>query len=307
VDVKFWKQVLTPAGFSLPEIMIGGGILAAVALGSAQLFKEQKKSQKGIEHDQKITMYHQNLAKLMSDVAVCNATMKSVLPLPAAVNSGLLINTIYSCIGLLCADNNSTTDKSFDAYTTNAYTPGDPLIRVGDYVDGRLNSGANTTMTWRLTRMEIIDNRTVTGPVRLRFTYLLQAGGLNKSISKDMFLNFRFFGGQFRECLSPSESNINNLQNDLCKSLNMDELSSSGQTATWNEEKQTCEVVATRTCNPNDGYQVDGIGSDGQIRCKKITTTEDAQRLEDNTQEACASGQAPVVVFEGGKFRVKCQ
>ena len=220
-------SLLSTSGFSLTEVMVGGAILAGVALSGAQLFKQQTSAQKRIDYDQKLQTYHNILSKILNRAENCNATMKLAFPSSSSTITAKPITQLYTCSSN-CTDTNSTADNSYDAYSPNAYA-GLALIAPGQYIDN--------TFTWMVDSMEIVNSLSGTGTFRLRMNYKMNPKLLAKSVSKEIALNARFSGGVFKECVNGQESSINNLQNDLCKSLTMKENStlSDGQVAYWDD------------------------------------------------------------------------
>lgn len=306
---KLMKFLKSQRGFSLTEIMVGGAVLAGVALAGAKLLKDQKFAQKSVEHDQKLALWHSNLVKTMNETANCNATMKVVLPSAGALNANTNVGTLYKCVpgaGNKCEDdNNTTTDNSFDAYTPGAFA-GTAMLAVNDYTDN--------TLVWQVVSMQFIDSRNTTGTSRLRITYAINPKIGKKRISKDIFMNLRFTGGSFKECINNKESSINNLQNDLCKSLNLSEaetFTSTGQghIAVWDEATQTCKVTGTKDCSTQYNAQVEGIGDDGVVRCKPILYRDEGTEMANPAQSAtCPVGQKPQMYWDGvaKKMVIRC-
>jgi type II secretory pathway pseudopilin PulG len=99
---RLFKNVfLGKKGFSLTELMIGGAILAGVGLTGAKLFTQQKANQKMIEHEQLITIFHQNFARTFLNSTACNTTFNQWynLPIPATT----LTNRLWKCKpGFVC-------------------------------------------------------------------------------------------------------------------------------------------------------------------------------------------------------------
>lgn len=293
-------------GFSLTEIMVGGAVLAGVALASAQLFKDQKISQKKIEYDQQLALYHSNLVKVLTQTGNCNATMRQLIPQGSGLTAPLTVNTLFICVPSgtnKCLDDNSTADRSFDAYTPGAYA-GTALISTNQYTDN--------TLSWQVTRMQLLDSRTTTGTTRLRMTYRMNTKipGF-KTVNKDIFLNLRFFNNAFRECVNNQESSVNNLQNDFCKTINLSEgtATSDGRMAIWDEATQTCRIVGTKDCTWQYNMHTDGIGADGVVRCKTLIHNTDAQAIQDTgAGVTCPTGTRPQVYYDGllKQMKVRC-
>jgi hypothetical protein len=284
------------SGFSLVEIMIGGGILAGVALASAQLFKDQKFAQKKIDHDQRLALYHQNLVKTMSRAANCNATLNQFIPVNSVIAPQDL-TSLNVCTGG-CVDTNAESDQSYDAYTPGAYV-GTPLISPGDFTDD--------AQIWRVDRINILTGRNNTGNIVLRISYTLNPRIPNsRTVNRDIVLSTRFSGTSFRECLNDQESSINNLQNDLCKTLNLSEatIASNGLMAVWNDLTQTCELLGTPLAPIKDcstlGLQVNGMGDDGVVRCKSILTGTEASTLQSTAIGTCVPPNKPQAVYNSG-------
>lgn len=58
----------------MTEIMVGGAILAGVALSGARLFKDQRQSQGRLDSEQVLQDFHRNFTKFIQDEKNCNAT-----------------------------------------------------------------------------------------------------------------------------------------------------------------------------------------------------------------------------------------
>lgn len=291
---SIFKLISNSQGVSLPELMIGGGILAGVALAGAQLFKDQKVAQKKVEYDQKLAIFHNNLSKFINLPENCNATLKNFISNGSSLTAPLTVSALYRCSSG-CRDTNSTANLDYNAYTPGAYAG---VVHLAS------NSFIDNSRTWRVDSMRIIDSRNNTGTARLRINYSLDLDGTGgaapKVISKDVFLNLRFSSGTFKECLGSQESNVNNLQSDLCKSLNLQEVSSNGTLATWDDATQTCVVSGNRTCLAGEEAY---MASDGSARCRPIVKSGDAAALESSTTATCSN---PVMVFENNQVVVKC-
>lgn len=295
----FFKMLRSNSGFSLTEVMIGGGILAGVALASAQLFKDQKTSQKKIENDQKLIMFHQNLSKQMNLAENCNTTMKQFVTAGNSIPSQT-IPALYRCTAN-CKDTNSTANRSFDAFTAGAYT-GVPMLTTGDYIDG--------TETWKVAKIAVV-GRSTTGNITLKLDYQTNPKVTTaKTVTKDITINTRFNGGQFKECVNSQESSVNNLQNDLCKALNLSEgiASSDGRMARWDEPTQTCIVDGAKDCSTIPGMQIDGISTDGTVHCQPITNNTDAQAIENTASQTCNPPMKPQAYYDTAakKMSIRC-
>lgn len=300
----FNKLISSERGFSLTEVLVGGGILAGVALAGARMFNDQKMAQKKVADEQKLNLYHQNIVKQMNLASNCNATFKLAGRYNQPFTAGFaLTNGLKGCIGATCMDTNKNPDgtinlkqdaNTVDVGTTNALL----TIGPGNYVD--------SSQIWYAESAIVNTARTTTGPVAIRVTYRMNPRIGTKSVVKDVVVNARFSGGVFKECLSGQESNINNLQNDFCKSLNFDELASTGanhgKLAVWNEETQTCEIGTQKRCD-TPGMVVDGLDSTGTIRCRPIVQSNEAAGLQQTGSGATCSN--PQLIFDGATKTLK--
>jgi len=289
------KILSLQSGFSLTEVTIGAAILTGVALTSAQLFKNERTSQRSTELDQKLSFYHQSLTKILNMAENCNATMKMLFPVASPVTP-IPITTIYTCSSY-CSDPN-TGNLNYDAYISGSYS-GSPLISVNQYID--------KTDTWYVCEMNIVEGRVTSGLVRMRIGYCMNPRLKNFKIYKDIFLNTRFSDGLFRECIDGKENAVTNLQNDLCKTLSLGggPATSTGTIATWDEASQTCKVTGSITCPA--GQMVDGVGADGKAKCKNMVNNTDAEALSDpSTTANCTPGQKTQVYFDNGKVKIRC-
>lgn len=295
-------------GFSLTEIMIGGGILAGVALSGAQMFKDQKLAQRRVDSQQKLTIYHQALAKRLAAPGHCNATMKAAgLATATSIPAGFTFSRIAACTSN-CVEADGTQDLR--AIHAGVGAASQDILRAGMYIDD--------TKMWEVVDIKHGPNAlTQSGPLILRVKYRLDpkiAKSNNVTETKDIVLNARFadVGGTkvFQECVSAQESSVNNLQNDFCKSLNFGNIdsvgSTSGQLARWDEKTQTCIVGVDKTCP--GGSIVDGISSTGEVKCKPLINEHDADILANPaTSEQCASGKNAKLKYVDGKFQIVCE
>ena len=252
--IKSFKLILKKeSGFSLMEIMLGGSLLVGVGLAGSQLFKNQTVAQKRINNDHALEFFHNNLSRTMSLSENCNVNMKAQAT-GGFVRQKRTITSLGLCDQALgkCADDNTEPDLSFDVNTPNA------LIYKEAY---RRNNEVDSS--WQIQNMEIRDSLDHSGLVRFRVTYTTNPRvPYRKTIHKDIILNLRLSDGKFSECVDARESYMNNLQNDLCKSL--------GPLATWNDSKQICQIInGSKDCLPTNQH-VAGIGSDGSLTCTKI-------------------------------------
>lgn len=294
-------------GFSVTEIMVGGAILAGVALASAQMFQGQNTAQRSISSEQSLTIIHQGLVKKLNSTGTCNATMQAA----GLVGQPLAGNKTFTRIAQCDANcNEGGGDLDHRASDVTVAGTDKDILSVGNFVDDK--------EVWRVANIQHASSttRTTSGAVILRVTYEMDprlTQGAVKRISKDLVVNARFENGVFQECLSAQESSINNLQNDFCKSLNYGEIDStgggSGQMAFWNPETQQCEIGANKDCSAQ-GLMVDGIDSKGEVKCRDIITPNGAQALQQHANpKSCTSGQQAVlkVISSTGALEIICQ
>ena len=305
-------NLLNSKGFSLTEVLVGGGILAGVALAGAQMFNDQKGAQKKIQDDQKLTTFHQGLQKQIGMSANCNATFKAAnLASGTALNDNQTFPALYGC-GSECSDTNKTAGGGATKLDRKAIDVG-----VGAVL---LNTAAGTYINEeRVWSAESIVHRnkvagaakTTTGPTTLRVTYVKDprlTNGRSVKVVKDLTINARFSGGQFQECLNANESSINNVQKDMCNALsggfNTSGAAITKPFATWDDLTQTCKI------NNNDcsaqGLAVDGVDSLGNAKCKPVISPHDANIMQQGGDVTCSAG-TPTMKFENGKFKVICQ
>lgn len=306
---------LNSKGFSLTEVLVGGSILAGVALAGAKMFNDQKGGQKKIQDDQKLVTFHQGLQKQLGMSANCNATFKAAnLAGGVALNDSQAFPALYGC-GSECDDTNKTAGgtKKLDRKAID--------VNVGAVL---LNTAAGSFINEeRVWSAESIVHKnkvqgapkTTTGPTTLRVTYVKDprlTNGRSVKVIKDLTINARFYDGKFQECLNANESSINNTQKDMCNALSGG-FNTAGSPiakpfATWDDLTQTCKI------NNNDcstqGLAVDGIDSLGNAKCKPVVSPIDSNVMQQNGgSTSCAVGQTPTMKFDSasGKFKVICQ
>lgn len=283
--------------------MVGGGILAGVALASAQLFKDQKTAQRKVDQEQKLTVFHQGLSKMMGNAAHCNATMSAAGLYGNSISAGQTFSRFSQCGGN-CIEKEGNQD-----HDASDVTVGPDLFRVGNgqFID--------KSEAWEILDVSAAKATSATGPVHLKVKYRMNpklTGGVDKIVYKDLVMNARFEGGRFKECVNAQESSINNLQNDICKTLNFGNVTSngsnSGKLATWNPITQTCEIGADKNCEAQ-GLVVDSIDSTGEVKCRKLTSSNDAPKLQQSaTPQTCSTGQKATLQYDSitKKFKVIC-
>lgn len=278
-------------GFSLPEIMIGGAILAGVALAGATIFRNQSKSQTRSKHDQALSQFHMQLSRTIQNSLNCNATLQGLYN---AASVG--VSDSNTITGFKICSSNCTLGTDASAVVTSDY------ISEGEWID----KGPSSQQIWSLKSIDFITTATATGNVTARVTYELSPKIDKRQSVKDIILSVRFSGGQFKQCFSPLESSFNTLQSDVCRAL----ISTSGNLATWNEDSQTCVLNGSpsaplRDCSAH-GSSVLGIASDGTISCKPITEGFTAAGKTQTVPSACDSGEKPNLVWNGTQMQALC-
>ncbi len=171
---------------------------------------------------------------------------------------------------------------------------------------------------WKITDVRWKSTPPGTGAAVLRITYGTDPAWPNSrakkaySVSKDINLTLRFSQNSnpalrlFQECISPKESSINNLQNDICGS--MTQVTSTGNIMVWSDATQGC-VALGNTSTPVKkcaaaNMVIDGINADGTVRCKMLTNgVVPATDLMDNS--GCAPGSSIRMEFDVVTRKVK--
>lgn len=286
--IKLRQLIQGPSGFSLTEIMLGGAILAGVGLMTATVFRNQMIAQRNIELDQKLSGFHSNITNIMKLERHCNATLKNFFPGPdQTFTAGQELEEIHKCVSN-CEDPNEGNGTSFDIYTPGAYV-GQKLIAVGEFIDD--------TNTWKIQSIKFLNDQHQSGKFQLRVSYVMNPNIGNKSISKDINLAARFsVDGFFRECSSSQEASVENIQKDLCRSLNFGDNvePNNSKVAYWDDESQTC-IFQEKDCSTVSGKVLDTFTSDGKMVCKPTVNATDANAFLNNSQ-------GPVSCPGGTKF-----
>lgn len=307
--LKLMDLLRNSHGFSLTEVMVGGGILAGVALASAQMFKDQNIAQKKLTDEQKLTIFHQGLVKQMGTTSICNATMKAGGLVGQSLASGKTLDRVAKCVGS-CNETGSDLDhRAGDVQISST----ENIVEVGS------DKFVDNSNVWSIESIRYAGaSKTKSGPAIFKVTYLKDSRltqGAAKKVTKDLVVNLRFEGDQFQECLSAQEASVNNLQNDFCKTLNYGDINSvgagtSGQMARWNELTQQCEIWADKDCS-NLGLAVEGIDSNGEVNCKSIVTPFSPSLVQQpssvSTQSCSGTQKAVVQVHASGELKIVCQ
>lgn len=296
------------AGFSLTEVMVGGAVLAGVALAGARMFKDQRSAQKNINAEQMLNTFHSNLTRILHDANNCNATLRpwygGTNSTPGAIWSDLV--DIYRCTGCTTTGTNYTASLTTIPDAARTWWLGE-----GQWIDKTM-SGAFTdntsTRIWRLQSLDLYPPANGSGTGKIRVTYQLNPNfkpGGGKTVRRDVNINMRFTQGsppQFRECASQLESSVNNLQADICSG--MTQVSSTGSVLmTWDPDTQTCVPNQDVKACPA-GTVVEGIRSDGTVHCRAVNegmTGEDMLLVS-----PCAPGTTVKLEIVDGKLKTTC-
>lgn len=297
------------AGFSLTEVMVGGAVLAGVALAGARMFKDQRSAQKNVNADQVLATFHSNLTRVLHDANNCNATLRGFSGQAAPTVAGTMwsdLTEIYRCTGCTVTETNYYAHVSSipDAFRLR-------WLGENDWVDKTLTGTADdskSTKTWRLTGLDLYPPLNGTGNGKITATYQLNPNfkpGGGKSVKKDINIAMRFTQGAtptFRECASQLESSVNNLQADIC--AGMAQVSSTGSTVmTWNPNTQECDVNTNVKSCP-DGSVVEGIRSDGTVHCRAFNEGLSSEDLM--LSSPCAPGSTVQLEIVDGKLKTTC-
>lgn len=330
METTFWKKLVSQNGFTLPELMIGGAIIAGVALAGATLFKDQSRAQSRVEHDQILAQFHTSVAKTLENSVNCNATLSSYFG-AASVGATDLIPDIRACSTSVgspskCKEGASPSDVMSAAIVASEGKfidqegDGSFYIRTCDLVTNTcfLNmatpstpSTANTSrQIWSLTSIAPASAATKTGPFVLNLTYTLNPRIGTRTIRKQISLNVRFSNNEFKECYNDQKSSITTLQSDLCRSLSSMSSTgvySTGQIATFNDATQKCELNTSLKDCTAQGMMVEGIRSDGTVHCRSISQGFNPGPSINSTASLCSSSSSTAKLqFVGGQLKVVC-
>lgn len=295
---SIWK-VLNHRGFTLPEVLVGGAILAGVALAGATLFKNQSTAQSKVTAEQQLTLYHAALAKTLENTHHCNATFQY------KYNTTSIGSATDDLTVLRLCESNCNLDSDAGTVTLAAT----PFIREGDFIDR-----AQAQRNWRLLSIVPMNNLTSTGVLRVRFTYA-NARSQNREVTKDVLLNLRFnpADGRFKECFNDQESSVNNLSNDLCDTINTTGVTSDGRVSYWDEAQQKCLLRGASGTSTGElkncatqGLMVEGINSNGIARCRTVGQGFVPGASVNTASETCASGERARLVWSANQLRVTC-
>lgn len=279
--------------------MIGGGIMAGVALAGAQLFKDQRGAQKQVNLDGALSNFHADLVKIVHNANNCNATLQAFYNTNASGTwSNASINEIFTC------PNCTVEGVDYNASATTIPTR-TSFIAENQYISG--------DRTWMIKTLDILPPTAGTGVGKIIVNYELNPnvnGGTAKSVRKDININMRFdqTSRQFKECLSGNESSVNNLQHDICAS--MSQISSTGSIVSWDDLTQKCVYrgssgAPVKTCPA--GTLLQGVAADGTVSCKNVTQgTTPSSDLMLPSSTTCPTGQSVKLEIIDGKVMTRC-
>lgn len=291
------KILKSQLGFSLPEVMVGGAILAGVGLAGAYIFKEQKLAQKRVDHDQTLATFHNNLIKKLNSSNNCNATLSSFY---GGTITGSL-NAFYEC---------TANCDNFELEANGFSTSRAEFLRVNDWIDN--------TEVWRVAGINFTSTFNASGAVSIRVSYQMNPKIHSKTITKQILLNTRFTTSQnFLECASADESALTNLQNDLCRDIGKagsvvsnGVIGTNGSLAYWDEATQSCISKGSSTNKLKEcpaGFVVRGVRSDGVVHCQPVNDNFNPTDVQQGTKtNTCATGQKATLSYEGGQVVIKC-
>lgn len=295
---SLWNFIKAQSGFTLPELMVGGAILAGVALAGATLFKNQMDSQRRMNADQQLAMYHSNLTKTLENVHHCNATFQYLYGTAGTFNTGLEINEVRLC----------ESNCNLDSDAGSVVASGTPFISMGQVIGTGGPTTAQQLNHWYINSITPTSDITGTGSLRLRVSYIDSTNkNSGREVKKDIIVNLRFNqAGRFMECFNNQESAVNNLSNDLCDTINSTGVSSDGRLVYWDETEQKCKLnTNVKNCTAQ-GMMVSGITSNGTVICRSVSTGFDPSTSVNTTSDTCAAGEKARLVWDGTRVRVTC-
>jgi type II secretory pathway pseudopilin PulG len=225
---KSWTQT----GMSLVEVMIGGAMLAGVALVGAELFKQQSSATQDVVARAELDAYHNKLTSILSDARNCNATFNSV-----SLSSS---NTGNFSLSICCP--NESTNPSCSLTQSSCLPPFPPYIPITDrklilYPNPWGTTPPPGTKGGFTARFLPLFNSSETGPVvapagggvvktilqieyRLLRPYLSSGSSGAGRVIRKIPLNFKFSAlGAFLGCVDGESGSKNTLQQELCRTL----------------------------------------------------------------------------------------
>lgn len=246
---------LKQGGFSLVELVVGGGILAGIGLLGTQLIKNQKTSQQQIDHDLELELLHTKISDFFrEDAKNCDATFRYHYNLPGPIPAP---PDIRRCIA------NCTVSTSVSDAQTAA---GAVVYSVGSSLGDR--------SLWQIQGFgQLFVNQVGASPDRTNIMMLpinyVHRTKLNHTRTKFVPIAMRFdSSGRFKQCVDGATTNIQNLERSICSALNSAGGNSRG---VWNGDTQKC--LSTSTIPGGDcvfGIYVRGIEKANGTRCVRM-------------------------------------
>lgn len=292
---KSWTQT----GMSLVEVMIGGAMLAGVALVGAELFKRQSSATQDVVARAELDAYHNKLASILSDARNCNATFSSV----SMISSNTGTYTLYMC----CP--NQSTNPSCSLTQSSCLQSSIPMTdqKLILYSDPWGTTPPPGTKGGFTARYIYLFNSSETGSIvaptgggvvkaiiqieyRLLRPYLSSGSSGAGRVIRKIPLNFKFSGsGVFLGCVDGESGSKNTLQQELCRTL--------GPRLTYySSGTDKCEYLNTTPTHSCPGITGDprsiliGLNSNGDPVCRSGV---DAFNESDIINPAAASDCGP--------------
>lgn len=246
---------LKQGGFSLVELVVGGGILAGIGLLGTQLIKNQKTSQQQIDNDLELELLHAKISDFFrEDAKNCDATFRyhynQTGPIPAPPD-------IRRC----------TANCNVSTILTDAQAAtGSVVFSVGSSLGDR--------SLWQIGSFgQLTVNHVGASPDRTNIMLLpvnyVHRTKVNLTRTKFVPIAMRFdSAGRFKQCVDASTTNIHNLERAICSTLNSAGGNSRG---VWNGDTQKC--LSTSTIPGGDcvfGIYVRGIEKSNGTRCVRM-------------------------------------
>ncbi len=224
---KSWTQT----GMSLVEVMIGGAMLAGVALVGAELFKRQSSATQDVVARAELDAYHNKIVSILSDARNCTATF--------AGSIGSTSITMVSSTLDRCCPNQSTNPNC--TLTQNSCAPGAPILAndikpFATFVPYARTPPPDTSGGFTLHWRNLV-NFDETGPVvapagngvikvilqiryRLLRLYLTSGSATGGEVLRKIPLTLKFSSsGGFQGCVDGESGSKNTLQQELCRTL----------------------------------------------------------------------------------------
>ena len=286
---KSWWQ----AGVSLPEVMIGGALLAGLGLVGAEMFKQQNNATKYAAVRSELDAFHNNVVKLVSDYRHCNANLFGAFGATTVTSASLPANSLVQCCpsaGCAVTGTQCTPGFTFGGNTTAI------LTKNGSLGPGTLASGFTPTdiqlhdSTGALSVTSAGSN--IIKKAEIRITYTMKGQLLGPpTIIKTIPIQLKFTTtGAFSTCVDAELNTKNTLQQELCKGLDQNLVQ-------YNPITDKCErKITTPTHSCPTGEVLLGLDSNGNKICRSADATF-IQSQAINPADATTCGGNPNVKF----------